>query len=219
MREMIELRAELDKLVSHLNGVLAARTVLNDEDEIIEIHVLSDLSKTPKQLVRDIQSAIMAAFGLEIDYKLISVAQVNNSMVAPPVIPEQRILIKKILIGLDSTSLETTVVLGAGDKTYEGTCRGPIAGRSRTHSAVNACIAAIKSYLGQDYSVTLLDLQRHTLAGIECFVIALSFTQPLSESTYFGIAQIKSPDVEIQAAVMAVLSALNRTLSKPRKIV
>jgi hypothetical protein len=217
MREMIELRAELDKLVSHLNGVLAARTVLNDEDEITEIHVLSDLTKTPKQLVRDIQSAVMATFGLEIDYKLISVAQVNNSMVTPPAIPEQRLLIKKILIGLDSTSLETTVVLGAGDKTYEGSCRGPLAGRNRIHSAVNACIAAIKNYLGQDYNVTLLDLQRHTLAGNECFVIALSLTQPQSEATYFGIAQIKSQEVEIQAAVMAVLSALNRPLSKPKR--
>ena len=61
MQEMIELKSELDKLMSSLNGVLAARTVLNEQDEIIEVHILSDLSKSPKQLVRDIQSAIMAA--------------------------------------------------------------------------------------------------------------------------------------------------------------
>jgi hypothetical protein len=219
MREMIELRSELDKLIGSLSGVMAARSVLNSDDEVTEIHVLSDLSKAPKQLVRDIQSAIMASFGLEIDYRLISVAQVNSNMVTPSATPEPRLLIKKIMIGLDSTSLETTVVLGYGDKTFEGCSRGPISGRNRIHSAVNASITALKSYLGQDYNVTLLDLQRHTIAGSECFVIALSYATPLGETTHFGIAQIKSQEVEVQAAVMAVLSALNRPLSKPRKFV
>ena len=143
MQEMIELKSELDKLMSSLNGVLAARTVLNDLDEIIEIHILSDLSKSPKQLVRDIQSAIMAAFGLDIDYRLISVAQVNSNMMLAPAAAEPRLLIRKITISLDSNNLETTVVLAMGDKSFEGSCRGPLSGRNRIYSAINACLAEI----------------------------------------------------------------------------
>ena len=216
MRELIELRSELDKLISGLSGVLAARTVLNDEDQVTEIHVLSDLTKSPKQMTRDIQSAIMASFGLEIDSQLISVAQVNNNMIVPAAQPAPRLLIKKIMISLDSSSIETSVVLGSGDKTFEGSSRGPLTGRTRVFSAANACIGAIKNYLGPDYSLALLDLQRNTLAGCECFVVAVSYTQPSGETIHFGIAQIKSPEAEVQAAVMAVLSALNRSLSKPR---
>ena len=44
MGEMIELKAELDKLIARLGGVLAARTVLNEQDEIVENHILSDLT-------------------------------------------------------------------------------------------------------------------------------------------------------------------------------
>jgi hypothetical protein len=217
MQEMIELKAELEKLISSLSGVLAARAVLNADDEVTEIHVLSDLSKSPKQLVRDIQSAIMAAFGLDIDYKLINVAQVNSNIVSSAAVTEPRLQIKKITISLDSNSLETTVILGYGDKTFEGSSKGPLSGRNRIFSAVNACLLALKNYLGQDYNINLLDLQRNTIAGSECFVIALSYIQPVGEAVYFGIAQIKSPDVEVQSAVMAVLSALNRPMGKPKK--
>jgi hypothetical protein len=217
MREMIELKAELDKLISSLGGVLASRAVLSDDEEIQEIHVLSDLSKSPKQLVRDIQSAIMASLGIEIDYKIISVAQVNSNMVVPPVSSEPRLIIKKIMISLDSANLETTVILGYGDKTFEGSSHGSLSGRNRIYSAINACLMALKSYLGETCTLSMLDLQRNTVAGNECFVVAISFAHPTGEMILYGIAQIKSQEAEVQAAVMAVLAALNRSLGRQRK--
>ena len=217
MQEMIELKSELDRLMSSLNGVMAARTILNDQDEIIEIHILSDLSKSPKQLVRDIQSAIMAAFGIEIDYKLISIAQVNSNMVVPATTIDPRLTIRKIVISLDANNLETTVVLGFEDKTFEGSCKGPLTGRNRVFSAANACLNALKTYLGPAFNITMLDLQRNTIAGNECFVIALSLVEPTGEAILYGIAPIASPETEVQAAVMTVLSALNRPMTKPRK--
>lgn len=217
MPEMIELKGELDKLLGTLSGVLAARTVLNADNEIIEIHILSDLTKSPKQLVRDIQSAIMAAFGLDIDYKLISVAQVNSNIAVPSIPSEPRLAIRKIMISLDSNSLETTVVLAQGDKSFEGSSRGPLSSRNRIHSAANACLAAIKSYLGPACNIMLLDLQRSTIGGVECFIVAVSFDDPNSESILFGIAQIHSPEFEVQAVVKAVLSSINRPISRPKK--
>lgn len=218
MGEIIELKTELDKLIARLNGVLAARTVLDDQDEIAEIHILSDLTKSPKQLVRDVQSAIMASYGLDVDYKLISVAQVNSSMVLPSSAHgEARLLIRRITISLDSQNIETTVTLAKGDQQYEGSCRSPLTGRNRIHSAVNACLAALKDYLGPSFSIGMLDLQRQTVAGTECFIIGLSYAEPFGESVLYGIAPIYSPDTEVRSAVMAVLSALNRPLGKPGK--
>ncbi len=217
MQEMIELKAELDRLMSSLSGILAARTVLNSENEIMEIHILSDLTKSPKQLVRDVQSAIIAAFGLEIDYKLISVAQVNSNMVMPVISTEPRLTIRKIMITLDSNNLETTVVLGSGETVFEGSSKGPLSGRNRIFSAANACLTALKNYLGQAYDITLLDLQRNVVGGSDCYVMALSFVEPFGESILYGIAPIGSPETEVQAAVMAVLSAVNRPMAKPRK--
>jgi hypothetical protein len=217
MAETIDLKTELDKLVSRLSGVLAARTVLNEQDEIVEIHILSDLTKSPKQLVRDAQSAIMAAFGIDIDYKLISVAQVNGNMVAPPTTGELRLKIRRIMISLDSTTIETTVVLAQGDRVFEGSSRSPLSGRNRIHAAVSACLAALKNYFGQMVNITLLDLQRHSLGGTDCFSVALSYVEPNLDTVLYGIAPINSPETEVQSAVMAVLSALNRTIGKPKK--
>lgn len=217
MQNMIELKSEMERLLSSLGGVIAARAVFNDDDEIVEIHVLSDLSKSPKQLVRDIQSASMAAFGLDIDYKLISIAQVNNDMVAPAVTIPPRLVIRKIMIGLDSQSLETTVILGCGDKSYEGSSKGPLTARSRINAAASASIAALKKYLGPVYNLSLVDTQRVTMAGSECFVVALSYADINGENVRYGVAPINGPETEVQAIVKAILSAVNRPISRPDK--
>lgn len=217
MQNMIELKSEMERLLSSLGGVIAARAVFNDEDEIVEIHVLSDLSKSPKQLVRDIQSASMAAFGLEIDYKLISIAQVSNDMVAPAVTIPQRLVIRKIMIGLDSQSLETTVILGHGDKTYEGSSKGPLTARSRINATATAAIQALKKYLGPAYGLSLMDTQRLNMAGNECFVVALSLTDITGENIRYGVAPVNGPETEVQAIVKAILSAVNRSMSRPDK--
>lgn len=217
MQEMIDLRVEMDRLLSNLSGILAARTVMDDDDNIIEIHVLSDLTKSPKQLVRDIQSAAMASLGLEIDYKMISIAQVNDNMVTSQTSPKARLTIRKITISLDQNNLETNVILAMGDKTFEGVCRGPVSGRNRVYSAANACLDALKSYLGPAYNINLLELQRIVLAGNDCYAAALSFVEPFGENIVYGIAPVSSPEFEVKAVVMALLSALNRPISRPGK--
>ena len=217
MQDKIDLQVELDNLISGLHGVMAARAVMDEDSCIKEVHVLSDLNKSPKQMVRDIQSAVMASFGIDIDYKLISVAQVNRQMVVPADQAESRLVIKKIMISLDSRNLETTVILAYGDRLFEGTCKGPLTGKNRVYSAAGACIDAIKKYLGPGFTLNLIDLQKSTLAGNDCYTAAISLNEPFREGTLYGIAPIDSPETEIQAVVMAVLSALNRSIGRSDK--
>ena len=44
--------------ISKLAGVMSSNVVFED-GEITEIHVLADTSRTPKQIVRDVQSLFM----------------------------------------------------------------------------------------------------------------------------------------------------------------
>lgn len=219
MQEMIELKTELDRLMNSLSGILAARTVLNDEDQIIEIHILSDMSKSPKQLVRDVQSAVMAGLGLEIDYKLISIAQVGKDLVVPinsvPKV-DTRLSIQKIMLSLESNSFETVVILGRNDEKYEGSYRSPLSSRNRAAAAANAGLVALRLYLGESSQLNLVDFQRHTLGGQDCFLAAVSYQAADQESLLMGIASIQSAELEVQSAVMAVLSAMNRPLGKQK---
>ncbi|HEX4601869.1 MAG TPA: hypothetical protein VH116_10800 [Gemmatimonadales bacterium] len=64
-----------ENLIASLTGVLSARVVVTPLGEVSEIHVLTLSDVQPKQVVRNIESALMAQLGMKIDHRKISVAQ------------------------------------------------------------------------------------------------------------------------------------------------
>jgi len=64
-----------ENLLTSLEGVLSARVVTTPLGEVSEVHVLAQAGLSPKQLVRNIESALLAQLGLKIDHRKISVAQ------------------------------------------------------------------------------------------------------------------------------------------------
>src|SRR5688500_18587346 len=69
---------EIESLIAALTGVLAARVVTNPLGRIEEIHVLADEQLHPKQMVRNIESALSAGLGVTVDRRLVSIAQVRG---------------------------------------------------------------------------------------------------------------------------------------------
>jgi len=57
-----------------LPGVIAARIIASDNGAVDEIHVLTTSEVTPKQTVRNIESALIAHLGMRVDHRKISVA-------------------------------------------------------------------------------------------------------------------------------------------------
>src|SRR5437899_13031594 len=64
-----------ENLIASLTGVLSARVVVTPIGEVSEIHVLTMSDTQPKQVVRNIESALMAQLGLKIHHRKITVAQ------------------------------------------------------------------------------------------------------------------------------------------------
>ena len=64
-----------ENLITSLTGVLSARVVVTPLGEVSEIHVLTTNDQQAKQVVRNIESALMAQLGMKIDHRKISVAQ------------------------------------------------------------------------------------------------------------------------------------------------
>jgi len=64
-----------ENLLTSLEGILSARVVTTPLGEVSEVHVLAQSGLAPKQLVRNIESALLAHLGLKIDHRKISVAQ------------------------------------------------------------------------------------------------------------------------------------------------
>src|SRR5437773_8622957 len=65
----------VENLITGLTGVLSARVVVTPLGEVSEVHVLTSSGMQPKQIVRNIESALMAQLGFKIDHRKISVAQ------------------------------------------------------------------------------------------------------------------------------------------------
>ena len=64
-----------ENLLTSLEGVLSARVVTTQLGEVSEVHVLAQAGLQPKQLVRNIESALLAHLGLRVDHRKISIAQ------------------------------------------------------------------------------------------------------------------------------------------------
>lgn len=63
-----------EELLQTLPGVIAARIIASDTGAVDEIHVLTSAEVTPKQTVRNIESALIAHLGMRVDHRKISVA-------------------------------------------------------------------------------------------------------------------------------------------------
>jgi len=68
-----------EELLATLPGVIAARIIASENGAVDEIHVLTTSEVTPKQTVRNIESALIAHLGMRVDHRKISVATTLES--------------------------------------------------------------------------------------------------------------------------------------------
>lgn len=95
---------EAEKLLLSLTGVVSARLVTRPGGEVDEVHLLTTDEVTAKQTVRNVESALLAHLGLEVDHRKISVAQTRERPEAPAEVEpdtDVRILADRTLVGVD----------------------------------------------------------------------------------------------------------------------
>jgi hypothetical protein len=63
-----------EELLATLPGVISARIVAGSNGAVEEIHLLTSTEVTPKQTVRNVESALIAHLGMRVSHKKISVA-------------------------------------------------------------------------------------------------------------------------------------------------
>ena len=80
-----------EELIASLAGVVSARIVASDVGHVEAIHVLVQEETQPKQMVRNIESALMAELGMRVDHRKVSVAtttrRTTGEMAVPAPVP------------------------------------------------------------------------------------------------------------------------------------
>lgn len=197
---------EIRELICKLSDVKHCSVVCGDDNEIREIHVLAGTARNIKQLVRDIQSAINARFGISIDYKIISIAQINENEFKDTRLKLDTISVKNI-----DNIIEAVVTLTCEEKTFEGTAKRVKSKSNKLKAIAEAALAALESYLEIGQAFYLEDMQAFSLAGNELNVCVIGFSFAGKEELLSGCSIVNADENE--SVVKAVLSAVNRKIS------
>ncbi len=196
---------ELENLIEKLDSVYSAKLTADKDGNLCEIHVLSDKSKSPKQISRDIQSAIAARTGHEIEHRIISIAQVEEDAVSGP----ERLRISGLEISSFEGAFSATVTLTDKKDDYRGKASEPNAVSSRRKVLATASLNAVHDYM-KSCPFSLLDVQKIRIAGSDEINVAVHYCSHGNDRLLTGTAMVA--DDEYSAVIKATLNAINRVI-------
>lgn len=203
--------AEIEHALSEVSEIKAARVVASPEGLIQEIHVLALPSKSPKQLVRDIESSIMARFGIPVDHRKISIAQLGTEVVPIETArPEVRAKILSINTDISGVQAKAVVTLELEGEVYLGEASGPASVTGRQRLVATATLSAVEQYMQGSFGFALEDVGVIQLGkervAVSCFVLVTA----LGEQPFAGSALVRQNEKD--SIVRATLDAINRRL-------
>ncbi|MHB1392796.1 MAG: hypothetical protein ACYCYE_06910 [Clostridia bacterium] len=202
----ISLQNDIKSLICKLPDIINCGVVCDEAGIIEEIHVLAAVGRNIKQMVRDIQSAVNAKFNIAVDYKKISIAQINEAE-----FKEARVRIESIAVKNVDNMIEAAVVLSYDDKIYEGKSSKVKSKSNRVKAVAEATLIALEGYIGINGVLYLEGLESIKVSGKEVYVSIVGYSKDNAEESFVGSCMISLDENE--SAVKAVLAAVNRKIN------
>lgn len=207
---------DIEALLVCLPGVQKARVVVNDWGAIEEIHVLTGLGRNPKQIVRDIQSALRAQWDILVDRRKVSVAQVQAHLAETPgrlryagleLKTDTRTGKSEVAVSLERAGLteDAQPLVYVGKATSEGTESALLFAIAKaTCAAVNLTIEPPNAFYPEEVAIFKVGSKEAVSALVNLI------TPRKNHEELLGAALIRREARE--ACVRAVLDAMNRRL-------
>lgn len=202
--------AEIERGLSDIAGVRAARVVAGDDGRIAEVHVLAAPGRAPKQLVRDIQSAVMTRFGISIDYRVVSVVQLEREIEPAEAAPANaaaaaRPVLRRLSAETASFSTEIKVGVAVEGTEIDRTTRGPATAGLRlvAEATVDAIADALRAEAVEVESAAVVPIASRQVA-----LVVLRVLTGRGDHVVSGSAVIRRDPGD--AVARATLAALNR---------
>jgi hypothetical protein len=227
-----------EELLQTLPGVLNVRIVSGQTGEVSEVHILTTTEVSPKQTVRNVESALLAHLGMRVSHKKISVATSEGPaaeafraarMATPPLgmaalqpvvqQPEEgpmtaqsarrRLYFEDVEVRRSRTSgMMCRVTLRHGEEIFVGEAEGVESDRLRTETAARAAVAAVARAGIEGRSLAFEGARLIGAFDREFVFVALTTRVGRDTTLLTGTAQVK--DGIETATVLAVLDATNR---------
>ncbi len=210
--EILDLERELVRLPE----VEIARAVCDDAGRLVEVHIVANAGKHPKQVVRDVQSVALASFGIEVDRRIVSVVQLDSHQSlegerddAGP----DRVRVTIETVSAEVTGLRCLVKVGLarGAAAAIGYAEGSIATSARFRLVASATVDALRQLEPVAECVDVDAAQIVRVGGLDVAIVTAVFVTPPHEQVVAGSAVVSGHD-ESGAVVRAVLDATHRKL-------
>ncbi|MEX2281369.1 MAG: hypothetical protein WEE89_02650 [Gemmatimonadota bacterium] len=218
--------SRIERLLAALEGVVSARVVSDEGGRVVEIHILSSHELQPKQIVRNVESALSAYLGLVVDRRIISVAQMrpdalpitSGSLEVPGGVSlGPRMPSRHVLVGFDTNcsaplDANCTVTLQIDQQSIQGSGSGANTPQGRAEAAARALFDALtvaddQLRIGLE-GVSIVENNGRSFVLVAGHAISGRTVTPVT-----GVAPLtRSPE---EAAILAGLQATNRYTSQP----
>jgi hypothetical protein len=207
---------QIEDVVRQLKDVVSVRAVLNPGGRIDELHVLVNPRRAPKQVARDIESGLIAHLGVDIDFKKISIAQVQSRASLSGAFPPERSRLRfcDVSLTMSGARAEASVHLKRDDTLYTGSATGHASNHNQLRLIATAALRAVENSGAEDGTMVVDDLSAQVpLAGRAAIVVLISaLGSPKGEELMTGSALVRQ-DVW-KAVVNATLDAVNRRITR-----
>lgn len=231
--------ASAESLLESLTGVVSARIVAKPGGDIDEIHLLTTEEVSPKQTVRNVESALLAHLGLEVDHRKISVARTSAHakprVEEPPVprIPEVSAPDPVPLRAIQESTaggrflfvghqVETErshivrmrVTLMLGEHRFDGEAAGTDLPRARLDTVANATLKCVEKALGMGrLEGQRVSLQLDGVKSVEAFdrrFVLVSVHAVAGREVHALAGAAAIEDSPDRAVILATLQATDR---------
>ena len=212
---------EAESLLNSLRGVVSARVVARPGGMIEEIHLLTEGDVSAKQSVRNVESALLAHFGLKIDHRKVSVAQKGDEEATLKALhqlggqgPERRFLFVTHRVETErGHRARISVTVEWGDKEYEGRAVGADLPRARLETTAAATLAAIENAIVALLGESEVALSVDGVKTVEAFdgqfvLVAIHAIHGRSITALAGAAAVE--DTADRAVILGTLQAADR---------
>jgi hypothetical protein len=224
-----------EELLATLQDVVSARIVSDATGAIDSIHVLVMGSSTPKQVVRNIESALMAQLGLRIDHRKISVATTvkrpaTNPEGEPVLVPAaaktehvepaepvagRELYFEDVEVrGSRTKGVSCKVTLRRGTERFVGEAEGFESDKSRVEIAARAALVAISLCDGGALKLSLEGARVVDAFDRQLVLVGVLVRQGRSNVLLTGSCEVK--DSLETASALAALNATNRWVEGDR---
>lgn len=196
----------IESYLQKIQSVIGCKVVLNANNVIDEMHIVSDLRRSPKQILRDIEAVMISQFDQAIDYKKVSIAQIQSG--ALKLDQDPRLKLKFIEYNNDGTNVEVKVALEKQGEIYEAELIGINTSNNFKRIIGNVVLRAIESYCNLRDVFVFEDVKRVELANVSVMVVSITSVYRGNEEVFTGTAKVVNDSRE--AIARATLDAVNR---------